>query len=293
MIGETVDMAATIAPATTVGAVDLTVAHLERSLDYYTLAIGLELIAREDGTARLGAGRDELLVLHEQPGAQPVRGHTGLFHFALLVPDRTDLARWLIHAAGARVPLSGMSDHLVSEALYLRDPDFHGIEIYRDRPREEWPVREGRLQMETLPLDTDDLLSSLEGTEVGPFTGLPGGTRMGHVHLHVADIHDTETFYRDVLGFDVVVRYGSEATFMSAGGYHHHIGGNVWAGRGATPPPPGSAALRHATIVLPDAVERDRVAGLVADAGQDPEAVEGGVLVRDPSENALLLASAS
>src|SRR5215210_4104745 len=144
--------APTIAPATTVGAVDLTVADLDRSLDYYTLAIGLEILSREDGVARLGAGGEELLVLHEQPGAEPVRGHTGLFHFALLLPERTDLARWLVHAAGARVPLSGMSDHLVSEAIYLRDPDFHGIEIYRDRPRSEWPDDgRGGVRMDTIP----------------------------------------------------------------------------------------------------------------------------------------------
>ena len=281
-----------IAPATTVGAVELTVADLDRSLDYYTLAVGLELIARDDGVARLGAGGETLLALHEQPGAQPVRGHTGLFHFALLLPERADLARWLVHAAEAGVPLSGMSDHLVSEAIYLRDPDFHGIEIYRDRPREEWPTRDGAILMDTLPLDTGDLVGPLESTEIGPFEGLPARTRMGHVHLHVADIGASEAFYRDVLGFDVVVRYGSEATFLSAGDYHHHIGANVWAGRGASPPPPGSAALRHATIVLPDAAERDRVAARVADAGQEPEDVDGGVLVRDPAQNALLLTTA-
>jgi catechol 2,3-dioxygenase len=285
-------MTTTIAPTTTVGAVELTVADLERSVEYYTLAIGLRDLSRDSGRATLGSPDGlELLHLVEEPGAQPVRGHTGLFHFALLLPSQEDLARWLVHAAGARVPLSGMSDHLVSEAIYLRDPDFHGIEIYRDRPREEWPYRDGQLQMDTLPLDTDALVSSLDGTEVGTFEGMPSGTRMGHVHLHVADIPATESFYRDVLGFDVVVRYGSEATFMSAGGYHHHIGANVWAGRGATPPPPGSAALRHATIVLPDSAERDRVAGLVADAGQDPVEADGGVLVRDPAQNALLLAA--
>jgi catechol 2,3-dioxygenase len=279
-----------IDPATGVGAVHLTVADLERSLDYYRLAIGLEELSRDRSVARLGAGGEDLLVLHEEPGAEPVRGHTGLFHFALLVPDRQALARWLVHAASARVPLSGMSDHLVSEAIYLRDPDLHGIEIYRDRPRAEWPhASDGTLEMDTIPLDTDSLVESLEGG-VGPFEGMPAGTRMGHVHLHVADIAATERFYRDVLGFDLMVRYGSEATFLSAGGYHHHIGGNVWAGRGATPPPAGSASLRHATIVVPDAEELDRVAGRVADAGQEPEPLDGGVLVHDPSENGLLLA---
>ncbi len=285
-----------IAPATTVGAVHLTVADLARSIEYYELAIGLRVIERDRAVARLGANGTELLALYEEPGAEPVRGHTGLFHFALLLPDRAALARWLVHAAQSRIPLSGMSDHLVSEAIYLRDPDWHGIEIYRDRPRDEWPRAGGTVQMDTIPLDTDDLLTALPGNgdEVGEFSGMPGGTTMGHVHLHVADIADSERFYSDVLGFDVMVRYGSEATFLAAGGYHHHIGGNVWAGRGVSPPPPGSAALRHATIVLPDAGERDRVAARVADAGQSPEPVgDGGdVLVRDPGGTALVLTTA-
>jgi catechol 2,3-dioxygenase len=184
-----------------------------------------------------------------------------------------------------------MSDHLVSEAIYLRDPDWHGIEIYRDRPRDDWPRANGEVQMDTIPLDTDDLIGALP-EELGEFEGMPAGTRMGHVHLHVADIAETESFYSGVLGFDVMVRYGSEATFLAAGGYHHHIGGNVWAGRGVSPPPPGSAALRHATIVLPDAAERDRVAARVADSGQEPEPLEGGdVLVRDPGGSALALSA--
>ena len=283
-----------IAAATTVGPVDLTVADLDRSLDYYTGAIGLGVLERAGDVARLGAGERELLTLRELPGAQPVRGHTGLFHFALLLPAREELARWLVHAASERVPLTGMSDHLVSEALYLRDPDFHGIEIYRDRPRAEWSVDDdGRVEMATLPLDTDDLVDVLADTEVGRYEGMPAGTRMGHVHLHVADIDATERFYRDVLGFDVTARYGTDATFMSAGGYHHHIGGNVWAGRGASPPPPGSAALNHATILVPDSGERDRVAGRVADSGGDVQEVDGGVLVRDPAQNALLITAAS
>jgi catechol 2,3-dioxygenase len=281
-----------IAPETAVGEVHLTVADLERSVDWYRSAVGLRELERDGAVARLGADGNELLVLHEEPGARPVRGHTGLFHYALLLPEREDLARWLIHAAGSRVPLSGMSDHLVSEAIYLRDPDFHGIEIYRDRPREEWPRQEGRVRMDTLPLDTDDLIESVAGDVVAEFDGLPPRTRMGHVHLHVADIGETERFYRDVLGFDVTTRFGTEATFLSAGGYHHHIGGNTWAGRGASPPPPGSAALRHATIVLPGESERDAVAERVADSGQDPEPTGEGLLVRDPSQNALLLKAA-
>jgi catechol 2,3-dioxygenase len=121
---------------------------------------------------------------------------------------------------------------------------------------------------------------------------LPAGTRMGHVHLHVRDIGEAAAFYRDALGFDEMARLGDQALFLSAGGYHHHIGANTWAGEGATPPPPGSAALRHATVVLPDAAERDRVAARAADAGAEPVEVAGGILLRDPSENALLLATA-
>ena len=282
----------TIAADTTVGAVHLTVADLARSLDYYERAIGLRARERDGARVFLGAGGDDLLVLDEEPGAQPVQGHTGLFHFALLLPDRRSLGRWLAHAVRDGVQLSGASDHLVSEAIYLRDPDGHGIEIYRDRPREEWPRDDdGYYRMATLPLDTSDLLGALDG-EPAEYEGAPGGTRMGHVHLHVADIPATEAFYSGVLGFDVTARYGTEATFMSAGGYHHHIGANVWAGRGATPPPPGSAALRHATIVLPNTPERDRLAGRAADAGHEPEPLDGGVMVRDPSRNALLLVAA-
>jgi catechol 2,3-dioxygenase len=278
---------ASIAPQTTVGAVHLTVADLDRSERWYAHALGLDA-ARDDGVARLSVGGNELLVLYEERGAQPVRGHTGLYHYALLVPERSDLARWLAHVAQERIPLTGLSDHFVSEAIYLRDPDGHGIEIYRDRPRERWEHVGNTIRMGVEPLDVEDLLSASGGG-----TALvPAGTRMGHVHLHVADLGAAAAFYRDALGFDEMARLGDQARFLSAGGYHHHIGTNTWAGHGATPPPPGSAALRHATIVLPDAAERDRVAGRAADAGAEPVEVAGGILVRDPSENALVLAVA-
>jgi catechol 2,3-dioxygenase len=278
-----------IAPATRVGAVHLTVADLERSLAYYSQAIGLRLRGRDGAVARLGSEREDLLVLYEEPGARPVHGHTGLFHFALLLPDRSALARWLRHAIEDGVQLTGASDHLVSEALYLRDPDGHGIEIYRDRPREEWPrPDDGQgVRMASDPIDVADLLAAGNG---GRFAGLPDKTTMGHVHLQVADIDETERFYRDVLGFDVTAHLGDQATFLSAGGYHHHVGANVWASRGATPPPPGSAALRHATVLLPDTAERDRVADRVAAAGGQVEEADGGRLVRDPAGNPLVLA---
>jgi len=276
-----------IAPETRMGPVELSVADLERSLDYWQRTVGLRILGRENGTASLGTDT-ELVSLTEEPGAQPDLGHTGLFHVALLVPDRPSLARWLAHAAREGMELTGLSDHAVSEAIYMRDPDHHGIEIYADRPRALWEGEVGRL-MTTLPIGVDDLLGELDDPAAEPFEGLPDGTGVGHVHLRVADIPAAVDFYNRVLGFDLMAQAGPAAAFLSAGGYHHHVGANTWESRGASPAPPGSATLRHATIVVPDAAELDRVAGRVANEGQEPEPSEGGVLVRDPSQNALLL----
>ena len=234
-------------PASThMGAVELTVADLERSLGYYQGSIGLELLESNGGEAALGAGGRELLRLVEEPGARPADGYTGLFHFALLVPERADLAHWLAHAARERVALTGASDHFVSEALYLRDPDHHGIEIYWDRPRALWEGQVNR--MGTWPLDLDGLLAE---APAAPFEGLAGGTAMGHVHLRVANVDDTVHFYRDVLGLDLMTQLGPQAAFLSAGGYHHHLGANTWESAGAPPAPAGTAALRRFTIVVP------------------------------------------
>ena len=260
---------ADVPPDTRMGAVHLTVADLDRSLAYYETQIGLRVHARDDGRARLGTGGEDLLVLTEEPGAKPADGYSGLFHFALLVPERIDLARWLAHAARDRVPLSGLSDHFVSEALYLRDPDHHGIEIYADRPRELWEGQVERLT--TLPLDTDDLLAALEDPSE-PFDGLAAGTVMGHVHLCVADVEQTVEYYRDVVGFGLMVQLGDQAAFLSAGGYHHHLGGNTWQSAGRPYAPEGYARLTQMTIVLPDTASRDALADRM-----------GGVEVTDPS----------
>jgi catechol 2,3-dioxygenase len=273
---------------TRMGPVHLTVSDLERSLDYYRRVVGLDVLEQGAGRASLGADSTELLGLVEEPGAQPSDGYTGLFHFALLVPDRPALARWLARAVRDRVPLTGLSDHYVSEAIYLRDPDRHGIEIYADRPRELWEGRVGE-RMTTEPLDVKDLLGEADGD----FDGMPVGTTMGHVHLKVASIPQTVEFYRDALGFDLVVERVPQAAFLSAGGYHHHLGANTWESAGAPPPPEGSAALRHATVVLPSAEARDEAVRRVADAGQEPEATATGTLVRDPSGNAVLLTATS
>lgn len=268
----------------------MTIADARRSLAFYRNSVGLALIEEGDGRLSLGAGGRELLVLVEKPGAKPSRMHTGLYHFALPVPERADLARWLVHAARERVPLAGMADHYVSEALYLSDPDGHGIEIYWDRPRETW---EGKVaeRMTTMPLDTEDLLREVESPSAD-FGGLPGGTVMGHVHLKVASLPEVVDFYRDVLGFELTANFGSSAAFLGAGGYHHHIGANTWESAGASPPPPEAAALRQATIALPDSAERDRVLERITSAGHPLEEGSDGPVVRDPSGNALALAVA-
>ena len=225
------------------GAAHLTVSDLGRSVAYYEQLIGLRVHGRDGGVARLGADGEDLLVLIEQKGVTPADGFSGLFHFALLVPTRADLARWLGHAARVRVPLSGLSDHEVSEAIYLRDPDGHGIEIYADRPREQWAGRVAEL-MTTVPLDVNDLLA----LDDRGFERLPEGTTMGHVHLCVADVEASVAFYTG-LGLEVTARYGPDAAFLSYGGYHHHVGVNTWQSKGAPYAPDDRARLLRLNII--------------------------------------------
>jgi len=262
-----------IAPDTHMGLVELSVSDLDRSVAYWQDAIGLRVLSRENGTAEVGADTP-LVRFVEEPGARPAHGFTGLFHVALLVPDRQSLGGFLAHTAREQIPLTGLSDHVVSEAIYLRDPDYHGIEVYADRPREQW---EGRVSqtMTTIPLDTDSLLAEAGD---GEFEGLPDGTVVGHVHLCVRDVDETIDFYRDRLGMGLTAHGGDQAAFLSAGGYHHHLGGNTWETRGAPPAPEGTARLLRFTIVVPDQAEVERVAERI-----------GGTEVQDPSGNTLAL----
>ena len=279
---------ATLPSATTVGPVHLTVSSLDRSLPYYIESVGLEVLERDDARASGGADGRPLVVLVEEPDARPVPGTTGLYHFALLVPERVDLARWLAHGARDRVPLVGLSDHDVSEAIYLRDPDGHGIEIYADRPRERW---EGQVdvRMTTLPLDVDSLLGELEDPSGADFDGLPAGTTMGHVHLKVGDVPSSVAFYRDVLGLELTVALGRQAAFFAAGGYHHHVGANTGESAGGSPPPPGSASLRHATIVVPTDADRDAAVSRLRDGRVAVDETPEGPAFADPSGNRLVL----
>lgn len=274
-------------PDLALGPVDLVVADLERAASFYCDVVGLRVLAA--GPARAELGVDAPLVrLVEEPDARPAGGEAGLFHLALLLPGRADLARWAQHAAGGRVPLEGASDHVVSEAVYLRDPDGHAIEIYADRPRGIWEGRVDRL-MATLPLDLPDLLRLADPAE--PFGGLPAGTAMGHVHLQVADVPATIAWYRDVLGLDLVATYGPQAAFLSAGGYHHHIGANTWRSAGAAPAGPGTARLARAELGVP-AERLGAVVDRVRAAGGETAEADGAVLVRDPSGVPLALTAA-
>jgi catechol 2,3-dioxygenase len=276
-------------PDTTLGPVRLTVADLDRTRDFYEQTMGLRVLDESGDEASLGADGAPLVELVGQPDAPP-RGHgtTGLFHLAVLVPTRLDLARALRRVADAGWPLSGASDHLVSEALYLRDPEGNGIEIYRDRPREEWRYANGQLEMDTLPLDLDGVIAELGGSR-GEVGQAPPGTRMGHVHLQVADLQAAEAFYRDALGFEVTVRGYPGALFLAAGGYHHHIGVNTWASEGGPQPPPGARGLRWFQVVLPDQQEVDKAVERLEAAGTEPERDDGGLVVPDPSGNRVLL----
>lgn len=277
-------------PATAIGTVALTVPDLARSRAFYVDVLGMAVRDESrDGWLQLGVSNGEVLLeLTGDPTAAPRDPlATGLFHFALLVPSRADLARALVGIALARWPLSGASDHLVSEALYLDDPDGNGIEIYRDRPRTEWPHdAAGRLEMATLPLDLDDLLAELGG---GSARELAAGTRIGHVHLQVAELAAVEHFYAQVLGFDVTVSSYPGALFVSAGGYHHHIGMNTWNSRGASAPPPDAVGLRWYQVRVGSAASLAAARERVSAAGLAMADVPGGTLVRDPSGNGVLL----
>jgi catechol 2,3-dioxygenase len=227
-------------------------------------------------------------------GAAPAldRRATGLFHLAILLPSRADLALALARVVSARWPLDGASDHLVSEALYLSDPDGNGIELYRDRPREEWQRNGDELAMATLPLDLDDVMSAAGGFDPESSREVPAGTTIGHVHLQVGELGASESFYCSVLGFDVTVRSYPGALFVSAGGYHHHIGLNTWHSAGGQPPVAGAVGLRHFEIVVSDRSERERVLDRVRSAGVSISACDGGSLVRDPSGIGVLLRTA-
>ena len=265
------------------GPVHLTVSDLDRSIAFYENALGLQLHARELTRASLGTGGETLLVATQEPGAAPGGRTAGLYHFALLFSSRQELARAVRRLAATRTRIEGASDHGVSEAIYLRDPDDNGIELYVDRPREAWPAPTqpgDRVGMYTIGLDLKDLLATIAGEAPTEHAG--PGLQTGHVHLHVGDVEKALAFYRDVLGLKVMGRLDT-AAFVSAGGYHHHLAFNVWLGRNVKPTPPRTAGLRHWTVLLDTLEQVDAVRAHARKAGLPiDERPDGGFLVRDP-----------
>ncbi|MFC4736768.1 VOC family protein [Bacillus daqingensis] len=244
-------------PVTHVSRVSLKVEDLERALRFYTTVIGFQVTDQTARTAELTAGGTVLLTLEQPEDVMPKQPRTtGLFHFALLVPDRADVGRFIKHSVKHGNVIQGASDHRVSEALYLSDPDGNGIEIYADRDPSSWPWTNDQVGMVTEPLDVESLLEAAGDTE---WNGLPEGTVMGHIHLHVSDMERDTAFYTDVLGLSIVSSYGGQANFLSDSRYHHHVALNVWNGRNIPAPAENSVGLRHYTIAFPSEDARQNV----------------------------------
>ena len=268
-------------PATLrMGAIHLTVSDLDRSLAWYQSALGLRIQRLEPPVAHLGDGTATVLALTEDPSAAPPGRHAGLYHYALLYPSREDLARAALRLGSTRTPIQGASDHGTHEAIYLPDADGLGIELAADRPRELWPTPEEEFSRGgPLALDFESLLSSVAGE--APPEQVCDGLRVGHVHLHVGSIERGLEFYRDLVGFDVWALLPT-AAFVSAGGYHHHLGFNTWLGEGVPPQPRNVVGLRRWTIELPSDTDVAEVRARLDAAGAPVEHIDGGFLTRDP-----------
>ena len=275
-------------PDTHIGGICLMTRHPEALAAFYRDRVGLHPLAAEGRVLRLGAGGRELVRLEAEPEAVP-RGRTaGLYHLALRVPDRPSLAAVLRHLLATRTHLEGVADHRVSEAVYLADPDDNGIEIYRDRPRAEWFFEDGTLRMGTDPLDVEGLLAEAPAAGAAP-SGLPPGTDLGHVHLRVRDLRRSEEFYTRVLGFRMMLRFGPSAAFVSAGGYHHHVGFNTWSGPLEPAPERPAVGMRWFSIRLPDRASLEEAAGRLTGFGVAVLREGERVWARDPSNIRLLL----
>ncbi len=287
-----------IHPATGIGTVSLTVADLERQIDFYRTLLGFSVHWKRAGRAGLGAGGSDLVELVQRPEAKRYPRTTGLYHFAVLFPDRKELARAVARLFAARYP-NYPTDHIQTKTTYLTDPEGQEIELYAESPedgtmgiaRGSFFARraDGSMSDGREPLDLDALFAHLDADEKLD-TGLPAGTKIGHVHLYVRDVQEAVDFYTRVIGFDDMGTSPKfQAAFVSAGGYHHHVGLNSWIGRGSPPAPEGSLGLRHYSIRLPDEESYGQVVDRIADAGLETSEEEGGLLLRDPSRNGILL----
>ncbi|MHB8628228.1 MAG: VOC family protein [Aggregatilineales bacterium] len=280
---------ASLHPATDVGTVTLKVADLQRSLKFYTELIGLQPFPANEHAVVLGAGQRAILTLEAVPGAdrQPVNT-TGLYHAAILLPARHALAVKMAQIASVQYPF-GYSDHLVSEAFYLSDPDGNGLELYRDRPRSEWHWDGQQVRMASDPIDFDSFFAEIkDNDEAIGNPAVPDGTKLGHMHLRVANIPLAEQFYQGVLGFDVTAKWPG-ALFLAAGGYHHHLGMNTWESRNGKPPVEPSVGLREFSISLPDMAELDRLTKQIEAAGVTIERSDDSAVLHDPWQNRIKL----
>lgn len=276
-------------PTTFVGHVKIKVENLERSLKFYQDVLGFDILEQSISTVKLTSdGKTSILSLEQPDNVIPKQGRTtGLYHFAILLPERTDLANIVIHLVNKGIKF-GSSDHLVSEALYLNDPDGNGIEIYIDREPSKWNWKGEEVGMTVDPLDFENLLTTVKPGE--KWQGMPEGTVMGHIHLHVSELRKTEEFYVKGLGFDVVNRYGVQALFLSAGKYHHHIGLNTWNGAGAPTPSLNSVGLESFTLILPNEEVRNHVVSNLKKIGANVMEVNHSFITYDPSGNKVELA---
>jgi len=266
-------------PDTSLGPVTLRVADTGRSARFYRDVLGFQEAPGTAGLVALGAGGPPVILLMQVPGARAVRRFSGLFHVAILVPTRGALGQALRRLADAQIGI-GQADHRVSEALYLADPDGNGLEVYHDRPRSQWRWSNGAVEMATEPLDLESLLQ--EGDRDPAPTGvLPAGTKIGHVHLQVADVEQAVSFYHGAVGFDLTARWQG-AAFLSAGGYHHHLGLNSWASRGAPPAPEGSTGIQSLVVRLPGHEDLAGMARRLEEAGAPVHREDGMVRARDP-----------
>jgi catechol 2,3-dioxygenase len=287
-----------IHPQTRLGHVHLNVADLDRQVEFYQQVIGLQLHRREANTAFLGAGGEDLLRLTELRGARRYPNTTGIYHFAILLPNRRELARAIARLFALRYR-NYPTDHVMTKTTYLDDPEGNNIELYTDTPEDGFfGFANGRFVARHAdgtpsdgrePLDVEALLRELQPGDRLELP-MPPETKIGHVHLYVADLDQTMHFYHDIVGFDNMgIGRNFRMGMVSAGGYHHHIGFNTWMGQGAPPPPAGALGLRNFTVVLPDEGELQAIARRLEQAGVAGEQAENGLLVRDPSQNSMLL----
>ncbi|MBN1453638.1 MAG: VOC family protein [Anaerolineales bacterium] len=287
-----------IHPATKIGPVSLTVANLDSQITFYQQALGFTLHQREGNEATLGTGERELLHLVEQPGFKRYQGVTGLYHFAVLFPDRRELARAMARLFVLKYP-NYPTDHIMTKTTYLDDPEGNGIELYCESPEDgSWSMSsgdfvtrraDGTLSNGREPLDVKALYSHLREDDRLDVP-IPNETRIGHVHLHVHNVDETVDFYHGVLGFDVMGNAKTmQAAFVSAGGYHHHVGLNTWQDEGAPSPPADALGLRHFSVELPDQSALDEVIARVEAAGTPANQTKDGLLLHDPPQNGVVL----